>query len=102
MLRTCVFRALPQPTTMDEEFAGEPWFFVGEHDIFPEELRRFLGLYDALCETFTRYHDDLFDVRFWHAIQARLRAGEVLDIFPYSQSERLGAALHERTFCAQF
>jgi isocitrate dehydrogenase kinase/phosphatase len=89
LLRTCVFRALPQPTTMDEEFAGEPWFFVGEHDIFPEELRRFLGLYDALCDTFTRYHDDLFDVRFWHAIQARLRAGEVLDIFPYSQSERL-------------
>ena len=67
LLRTCIFRALPQPTTMDEEFAGEPWFFVGEHDIFPEELRRFLGLYDALRDIFTRYHDDLFDVRFWHA-----------------------------------
>jgi isocitrate dehydrogenase kinase/phosphatase len=89
LLRTCIFRALPPPTTLDEEFAGEPWFFVGEHDIFPEELRRFLGLPSALAGTFMRYHDDLFDVRFWHAIQARLRAGEVLDIFPYPQSERL-------------
>jgi len=89
LLRTCIFRSLPQPATMDEEFAGEPWFFVGEHDIFPEELRRFLGLYGALCDTFLRYHADLFDVRFWHQIQARLRAGEVLDIFPYPQSERL-------------
>jgi isocitrate dehydrogenase kinase/phosphatase len=89
LLRTCIFRALPQPTSLDEEFAGEPWFFVGEHDIFPEELRRFLGLSGALRDTFTHYHDDLFDVRFWHTIQARLRAGEVLDIFPYPQSQRL-------------
>ena len=58
----------------------------------PVGERRFLGLYDALRDAFTRYHDDLFDVRFWHAIQARLRAGEVLDIFPYPQSERLDSA----------
>jgi isocitrate dehydrogenase kinase/phosphatase len=89
LLRTCIFRALPQPATMDEEFAGEPWFFVGEHDIFPQELRRFLGLPGALGDTFLYYHDDLFDVRFWQQIQARLRAGEVLDIFPYPQDERL-------------
>ncbi len=89
LLRTCVFRALPQPTTIEEEFASEPWFFVGEHDIFPEELRRFLGLYGTLCDTFMRYHSDLFDVRFWHLIQARLQVGEVLDIFPYPQNERL-------------
>jgi isocitrate dehydrogenase kinase/phosphatase len=43
-----------------------------------------------------RYHADLFDVRFWHQIQARLRAGEVLDIFPYPQNERLQIAPHER------
>ena len=26
----------------DEEMAAEPWFYVGEHDIFPEEFRKFL------------------------------------------------------------
>jgi isocitrate dehydrogenase kinase/phosphatase len=62
---------------------------VGENDIFPEELRRFLGLQGALRDSFMLAHDELVDVRFLHAIQARLRAGEVLDIFPYPQSERL-------------
>jgi isocitrate dehydrogenase kinase/phosphatase len=89
LLLSCNFRALPQPATLDEEFSAEPWFFVGEHDMFPEELRRFLGLADALRDTFMCYHADLFDARFWQQIQARLRAGEVLDIFPYPQSERL-------------
>jgi isocitrate dehydrogenase kinase/phosphatase len=93
LLMSCIFRSLPQPTTLDEEFSAEPWFSVGEHDIFPEELRRFLGLNDALRDVFMQYHADLFDVRFWHQIQARLQAGEVLDIFPYSQSERLRAGL---------
>ncbi|HEU5098729.1 MAG TPA: bifunctional isocitrate dehydrogenase kinase/phosphatase [Roseiflexaceae bacterium] len=92
-LLSCHFRALPQPKTEDEELSGEPWFFVGEHDIFPEELRRFLGLHGTLRDTFLRHHADLFDVHFWQQIQARLRAGEVLDIFPYPQSERLGSML---------
>ncbi|HJZ45578.1 MAG TPA: isocitrate dehydrogenase kinase/phosphatase-domain containing protein, partial [Roseiflexaceae bacterium] len=93
LLISCVFRSLPQSTTMEEEFSAEPWFSVGEHDIFPEELRRFLGLHDALRDIFLQHHADLFDVRFWHQIQARLRAGEVLDIFPYPQSKHLRADL---------
>lgn len=88
-LSSCVFRALPQPSSDDEEMAAEPWFFVGEHDIFPEELQRFLGLQGALREHFMRHHVDLFDVGFWHTIQARLAAGEVLDIFPYERNRRL-------------
>jgi isocitrate dehydrogenase kinase/phosphatase len=91
LLMSCVFRSLPQPTTLEEEFSAEPWFSVGEHDIFPEELQRFLGLHDALCDVFMQHHADLFDVRFWQQIQARLQAGEVLDIFPYPQSKRLRA-----------
>jgi isocitrate dehydrogenase kinase/phosphatase len=96
LLLDCVFRTLPQPTSFEEEFAAEPWFGIGEHDIFPEELRRFLGLEDALRDVFLQFHADLFDVRFWHEIQARLKAGEVLDIFPYLQSERLRADLNLR------
>ena len=28
----------------DDELAAEPWFYVGENDVFPEEFIRFLGL----------------------------------------------------------
>ncbi len=91
LLTSCTFRALPPPASFEEEIAAEPWFSVGEHDIFPEELRRFLGLHAALRDIFMEQHADLFDAQFWHRVQARLQAGEVLDIFPYAQSERLRA-----------
>ena len=71
--------------------AAEPWFSVEEHDIFHEELRRSLGLHAALRDIFMEQHADLFEAQFWRRVQARLQAGEVLDIFPYAQSERLWA-----------
>lgn len=89
LLTSCSFRALPQPSSYEEEYAAEPWFAVGEHDIFPEEFQSFLGLPDPLHAIFVRHHADLFDVRFWQGIQARLTAGDVLDIFPYDQQRRL-------------
>jgi isocitrate dehydrogenase kinase/phosphatase len=91
LLTDCAFRSLPQPTNPEEELAAEPWFLAGEHDIFPEELQRFLGLQPALRDVFIQHHADLFTTQFWHQIQARLQAGEMLDIFPYSQRERLRA-----------
>ena len=42
LLSECSFRRLPQPTSIEEEFAAEPWFHVGEMDVFPEEFRAFL------------------------------------------------------------
>jgi isocitrate dehydrogenase kinase/phosphatase len=89
LLTDCTFRSLPQPTNPEEEVAAEPWFAVGEHDIFPEELQCFLGLQGALRDVFMQQHADLFDTQFWHQIEARLQAGETLDIFPYAKSERL-------------
>src|SRR4029453_16491840 len=40
LLTNCIFRTMPQPRNAEEELAAEPWFAVGEHDIFPEELQR--------------------------------------------------------------
>jgi isocitrate dehydrogenase kinase/phosphatase len=91
LLTSCVFRELPQASHDDDEFAAEPWFSVGEHDIFPEEFRHFLGLQEPLRSIFMRRHADLFDAEFWNRLQARLVAGEVIDIFPYDQSKRLQA-----------
>jgi isocitrate dehydrogenase kinase/phosphatase len=82
---------MPTARDADEELSAEPWFYVGENDFFPEEFRAFLGLPERWREVFTQHHADLFDVDFWTETQARLRAGEVIDIFPYPQSKRLGA-----------
>jgi len=83
------FREMPQPTTYEEEIADTPWFHVGEHDVFPEELPRFLGLTPRLARALHDVHGDLFSVRFWHDMQQRQRAGEIVDFFPYPQNRRL-------------
>jgi isocitrate dehydrogenase kinase/phosphatase len=89
LMTTCDFKQLPEPSSYDEEIAAEPWFAVGEHDVFPEEFRYFLGLRAPLRAVFMRSHGDILTVDFWQQIQARLLAGEVIDIFPYDRSKRL-------------
>ena len=52
-LLDCTFKHLPEPVHPEDEMAAEPWFGVGEGDVFPEELPRFLGLASPLRERFT-------------------------------------------------
>ena len=42
LLTECNFRKMPTPRNPLEELSDEPWFGVGENDIFPEEFERFL------------------------------------------------------------
>jgi isocitrate dehydrogenase kinase/phosphatase len=90
-LTDCVFRVIPAARDDQEEMAAEPWFSVGEDDIFPEELRTFLGLRGPAREAFLREHGDLFGVEYWHQLQERHRRGEVVSFFPYSPARRLRA-----------
>jgi len=89
LLTECNFRALPTPRTEDEELAAEPWFYVGERDIFPEEFLPFLGLGAEHRRVFLAAHADLLQPAFWRAMQDRQREGAVVDIFPYAPSRRL-------------
>ncbi len=86
------FRDMPEAEFDDDVMSDEPWFGVGEHDVFPEELRAFLGLPGPLREAFERRHGDLFTPAFWTGIQERLRGGEIIEIFPYGASRRLQEA----------
>ena len=90
-LSDCVFREIPAPRNEDEELAAEPWYSVGERDIFPAELGRFLGLNGTLRAAFLARHADLFNTPFWHDTQARIQAGELADIFPYPPGYRLAS-----------
>ncbi len=89
LLSDCRFRRLPQPSSIEEEFAAEPWFHVGEMDVFPEEFRAFLAPPGDLRDTFLAAHGDLLDVELWQDVQRRLAGGEVFDVFPYRRSARL-------------
>ena len=88
-LTDITFRDMPQARDEEEEMAAEPWFTVGENDVFPSELRTFLGLQGRAREAFLREHGDLFGVELWHQLQERLRRGEVVSFFPYRKDRRL-------------
>jgi isocitrate dehydrogenase kinase/phosphatase len=88
-LSECRFRALPTPRDDDDESAGEPWFYVSERDIFPEEFRNFLGLPEDLMRAFLEQHEELLGPAFWQRMQELHARGEVLDVYPYRSSRRL-------------
>jgi isocitrate dehydrogenase kinase/phosphatase len=89
LLTECNIRALPQPRTEDEEMAAEPWYYVGEQDVFPEEFAAFLVPPAPLRDIFLGAHADLLTVQYWRGMQQRQMAGEVVDVFPYAASRRL-------------
>jgi isocitrate dehydrogenase kinase/phosphatase len=88
-LTDCNFRELPQSRSYEEEISAEPWFSVRENDVFPEEFPRFLAFPDAARCELMEQHGDLFYPGFWRDIQARLRAGELPQVFPYAPERRL-------------
>lgn len=89
LLTECNIRALPQPRTEEEEMAAEPWYYVGELDVFPEEFAAFLVPPAPLRDIFLGAHRDLLTVEYWRGMQQRQKAGEVVDIFPYAAARRL-------------
>jgi isocitrate dehydrogenase kinase/phosphatase len=89
LLSECNFRRIPPPCSIEDEFAAEPWFHVGEQDVFPEEFKAFLVPSGAVREAFLAAHADLLDIEFWRGVQRRLAVGEVVDVFPYPRNARL-------------
>jgi isocitrate dehydrogenase kinase/phosphatase len=89
LLTECCFREIPKSHHDEDEFSAEPWFPVGEHDIFPEEFRAFLALPGRPGRVFLAAHGDLLRVDYWRRMQALAEQGEVVDIFPYKPSRRL-------------
>ena len=83
LLTECNFRAMPKARTLEEELSAEPWYFVAENDVFPEEFGAFLGLTAELREAFLSAHADLLEPEFWQRTQDRIRSGEVLEVLPY-------------------
>jgi isocitrate dehydrogenase kinase/phosphatase len=91
-LTSCHIKKIPHSTGYEDELDAEPWFYVDENDVFPEEFRRFLGLPGPLQEVFLAHHADLFEVDFWLNAQHAIQAGELPHIFPYAENCRITRA----------
>jgi isocitrate dehydrogenase kinase/phosphatase len=72
LLGDCEFRDLPTASSDEEECAGEPWFYVGPRDVFPEQWLPFLAMPPAVREVFLARHAELLTARWWRARQAAL------------------------------
>jgi isocitrate dehydrogenase kinase/phosphatase len=83
LVTDCHFRDLPRAANPEDEMRGEPWFYVGEHDVFPETFINFVAFDAAQREALLRTHGEIFTARFWQQVQRRLLEGEVLEVLPY-------------------
>ncbi|CEJ96464.1 Isocitrate dehydrogenase phosphatase (EC 2.7.11.5)/kinase (EC 3.1.3.-) [Caballeronia glathei] len=95
-LTDCNVRKVPEPRNEEDELAGEPWYTVGAHDIFPETYDTFLLGDPRVREVFMRHHADFFDPALWQRHKDQLLRGELADFFPYDKSARFCVRYPER------
>ncbi|MFK7962483.1 MAG: bifunctional isocitrate dehydrogenase kinase/phosphatase [Burkholderiaceae bacterium] len=88
-LTDCNFRKVPEPRTPEDEMASEPWYSVAPNDIFPEEFGTFLLGNPKVRPGFLKYHANLLEPAYWQDKQARIKKGELVDVFPYPERYRL-------------
>lgn len=82
------FRTIPKPRSFEDEMSAEPWYSVGEQDVFPEEFRTFLFINPKIRTLFEQLHSDLFDARYWQQLQSNIEQGQFHDVFPYDKKCR--------------
>ena len=86
------FLRIPAARSYEEEMSAEPYWRVGEQDVFPEQFDAFLVAEPRGRSILYEYHRDLLDPEFWKAKQALVRAGEQEDVFPYAEELRFRRA----------
>lgn len=82
------FRHIPEPMTLEQEMASEPWYSIGEHDVFPEEFIHFITGNPTLKRQIRQQYGELFNPDYWQSVQEDIRRHRYRDIFPYSRRIR--------------
>lgn len=82
------FRHIPAPRTPEDEMASEPWYSIGPLDVFPEEFPPFLFADAGQRKLFNELHGELYNADYWKSLQDAIRAGKVIDVFPYRRKDR--------------
>jgi len=83
LITECNFRDIPEAENDVDEMRSDSWFYVGEHDMFPEEFIKFLSMDEDLQSLFLEVHGDLLTADYWRDIKAKHLAGEVSVVVPY-------------------
>ncbi len=84
-----VFRLIPEPKTIEEEYASEPWYSIGKDDVFPEEFTQFMATNKILRRIFTTEFKKLTDYLYWKEIQDNYKKNITKHYYPYEQKFRL-------------
>ena len=85
LITECNFRDIPQANDDIDEMRSESWYFVGEHDMFPEEFIKFLSMDKELRSLFLVVHGELLTAEYWREIQMMHRSGKVSLVVPYDR-----------------
>jgi isocitrate dehydrogenase kinase/phosphatase len=100
LVTDCNFRSIPKARDDIDEMRAGAWFYVGPHDVFPEQFIQFLSFQDQAKQAFLDHHADLLTAEFWANLKIRHEAGEVLEVLPYTAkqwTEHRGHALYPTT-----
>ncbi|MEJ2548045.1 MAG: bifunctional isocitrate dehydrogenase kinase/phosphatase [Gemmatimonadota bacterium] len=92
LLTECNFRDFPRAIHDEDELRPEPWYYVAESDVFPEEFPKFIRIPPDVRDEFMERHGEIFTAAWWREMQALSRAGEIADFHPYPSSRRLNRA----------
>ncbi|HEY7905567.1 MAG TPA: bifunctional isocitrate dehydrogenase kinase/phosphatase [Wenzhouxiangella sp.] len=92
LMDECRFRHWPQANDDVMVMSDEPWFHVGEDDVFPEQFSLFMGLGRERLVHLKAHHGELFDADWWMGIQQEIREGHWLDVPPFKPEARLTQA----------
>ena len=84
-----VFKKIPEPQTHEEEMASEPWYYVAQDDVFPEEFKYFMLPNKYMKDTFNEKYQKLLDPDYWISIQKKINKDGVMDYFPYGLEKRM-------------
>ncbi len=87
-LTDCKFRKIPPPADPSDELSLTPWFSVSDEDVFPEEFEKYFLVHPLIRNHFAAVHGELMTVKFWHETQEQIKAGTLLDVYPYRRSLR--------------
>jgi isocitrate dehydrogenase kinase/phosphatase len=83
------FRVKPHPRDEFEEMEPEEnWILASPDDFFMDELDRYSGIPHPLKGIFKSVHNDLYTLRFWDDIQAKIKSDEIIDVIPYDRTKR--------------
>ncbi|WP_272676723.1 bifunctional isocitrate dehydrogenase kinase/phosphatase [Providencia huaxiensis] len=89
------FRKIPEPLYPEQELSSEPWYSIGEQDVFPEEFASFICQNEKIRHYLQQYHADLFSADYWQKLQNRILAGYVEDVYAYREELRFCHKLNE-------